>query len=557
MRMRSCVARNRFWVGCAVLIAALAGLSSYAGAQGIGDNQQSPPAYVLTGTVVNSSTGAPIPYALVQAEQSAKLADQNGNFEFDHLSSPSVTVQAHKPGFFGPNEVGEAPAPLTATLSNRPTSITIQLIPEAVISGHVENPEGEPVGGVPVRLRFSQVMNGRRIWQQFGHRQTDEDGNFRIADLRPGTYYVEAGPNNRARPIGEEQSDTGRFEVIPAQYYPGVREMSAATPLRLAPGQHATVDFGVRRVSAFRISGMIAGDADNGGLYLSDLDGDHVDVGVRFDHRTGRFQAFPVPAGSYRLRFNGRSADGEQLFADVPIQVTGNIPELHVGVSRTLSIPVEYQTDFTKPESTQRIPGGLGFAGSGSGRPSFAAPFLGRVWLISRKPPYQQFSANRESQDAPAMIRGLEPGTYDVVAEANGSSYVASMTCGGLNLLSQPLVIAEGSEPQPIEVLLRDDAASLNGNVQDSTAGQMGAILLIPDGETETAPRQVFFDPSGKFQAQGLAPGSYEVLAFDRLDGIEFRNRESLSAYLSHAAHITLSPEEQARVTVDLIHVTP
>ncbi|HKT24846.1 MAG TPA: hypothetical protein VJR04_09585 [Terriglobales bacterium] len=555
--MRSCVARNRFWVGCAVLIAALAGLSSYAGAQGIGDNQQSPPAYVLTGTVVNSSTGAPIPYALVQAEQSAKLADQNGNFEFDHLSSPSVTVQAHKPGFFGPNEVGEAPAPLTATLSNRPTSITIQLIPEAVISGHVENPEGEPVGGVPVRLRFSQVMNGRRIWQQFGHRQTDEDGNFRIADLRPGTYYVEAGPNNRARPIGEEQSDTGRFEVIPAQYYPGVREMSAATPLRLAPGQHATVDFGVRRVSAFRISGMIAGDADNGGLYLSDLDGDHVDVGVRFDHRTGRFQAFPVPAGSYRLRFNGRSADGEQLFADVPIQVTGNIPELHVGVSRTLSIPVEYQTDFTKPESTQRIPGGLGFAGSGSGRPSFAAPFLGRVWLISRKPPYQQFSANRESQDAPAMIRGLEPGTYDVVAEANGSSYVASMTCGGLNLLSQPLVIAEGSEPQPIEVLLRDDAASLNGNVQDSTAGQMGAILLIPDGETETAPRQVFFDPSGKFQAQGLAPGSYEVLAFDRLDGIEFRNRESLSAYLSHAAHITLSPEEQARVTVDLIHLTP
>ena len=557
MRMRSCVARNRFWVGCAVLIAALAGLLSHAEAQGIGDNQQSPAAYVLTGTVVNSSTGAPIPYALVQADQSAKLADQNGNFEFDHLSSPSVTVQAHKPGFFGPNEVGEARAPLTATLSDRPTSITIQLIPEAVISGHVENPEGEPVGGVPVRLRFSQIMNGRRIWQQFGHRQTDEDGNFRIADLRPGTYYVEAGPNSRARPIGEEQSDTGKFEVVPAQYYPGVREMSAATPLRLAPGQHATVDFGVKRVPAFRISGMIAGATDNGGLYLSDLDGDHVDVGVRFDHRTGRFQAFPVPAGSYRLRFNGRSADGEQLFADVPIQVTGNIPELHVGVSRTLSIPVEYQTDFTKPESTQRIPGGLGFAGSGSGRRSFAAPFLGRVWLISRKPPYQQFSANRESQDAPAMIRGLEPGTYDVEAEGNGSSYVASITCGGLNLLSQPLVVAEGSDPQQIEVLLRDDAASLNGNLQNPTAGQMGIVLLVPEGDTQAAPKQVWVDPSGKFQAQGLAPGNYDVLAFDRLDGIEYRNREALNAYLSHAAHVTLSPEEQARVTVDLIHIAP
>ena len=444
-----------------------------------------------------------------------------------------------------------------ATLSDHPTSITIQLVPEAVISGHVENPEGEPVSGVPVRLRFSQIMNGRRVWQQFGHRQTDEDGNFRIADLRPGTYYVEAGPNNRARPIGEEQSDTGKFEVVPAQYYPGVREMSSATPLRLAPGQHATVDFDVKRVPAYRISGMIAGGTDNGGLYLSDVDGDHVDVGVRYDHRTGRFQAFPVPAGSYRLRFNGRSPEGEQLFADVPIQVTGNIPELHVGVSRTLSIPVEYQTDFTKPESSQRVPGGLGFVGGGSGRRSFAASFLGRVWLISRKPPFQQFSANREGQDAPAMIRGLEPGTYDVEAEGNGSSYVASMTSGGLDLLSQPLVVAEGSDPQPIEVLLRDDAASVDGNVQNSTPGQMGVVLMVPEGATQSAPRQVFFNPSGKFHVQGLAPGSYDVLAFDRLDGIEYRNREALSAYLSHAAHITLSPEEQARVTLDVIHPTP
>ncbi len=556
MRMRFCVTRGHFWGRCAVLIAALAGVLSHAKAQGFGDNPQSAPAYVLSGTVVNSSTGAPIPYALVQADQSAKLADQNGNFEFDHLSSSSVTVQAHKPGFFAPNEIGEARAPLTATLSDHPTSITIQLVPEAVVGGHVENPEGEPVGGVPVRLRFSQIMNGRRIWQQLGGRQTDEDGNFRIADLRPGTYYVEVGPNNRARPIGEQQSDTGKFEVVPAQYYPGVREMTAATPLRLAPGQHATVDFEVKRVPAYRISGMISGIRDNGGVYLTDLDGDHIDVGVRIDPRTGRFQAFPVPAGTYRLRFNGRGPDGEQLFADVPIQVTDNIPELHIGVSRTLSIPVDYQTEFTKSDSAQRQPG-LGFVGGGSGRRNFAMPFFGQVRLISRTPPYQQFSANRESQDAPAIIRGLEPGTYDVEVDSNGTSYVASLTCRGLDLLSQPLVIAEGSDPQPIEVLLRDDGASLNGNIQSSTAGQMGMVLMIPDGETQATPRQVWVDPSGRFQAQGVPPGSYDVLAFDRLDGIEYRNREALSAYLSHAAHITLSPEEQARITVDLIHVAP
>ena len=59
---------------------------------------------------------------------------------------------------------------------------------------------------------------------------------------------------------------------------------------------------------------------------------------------------------------------------------------------------------------------------------------------------------------------------------------------------------------------------------------------------------------SGSFQVQGLAPGRYDILAFDRLDGIEYRNREVLGEYLSHAAHVTLSADEQARVTLDLIH---
>src|SRR5712671_3036978 len=67
---------------------------------------QSSSAHVLTGTVVNSATGAPIPFALVQVEQNAKLTDQNGNFQFENLLSSVVNVQAHKPGFFAENEIG-------------------------------------------------------------------------------------------------------------------------------------------------------------------------------------------------------------------------------------------------------------------------------------------------------------------------------------------------------------------------------------------------------------------------------------------------------------------
>jgi hypothetical protein len=79
---------------------------------------------------------------------------------------------------------------------------------------------------------------------------------------------------------------------------------------------------------------------------------------------------------------------------------------------------------------------------------------------------------------------------------------------------------------------------------------------MVADGEDTRPPRQLWVDNGGKFRVQGVAPGSYEILAFDRLDGIEYGNRQALSEYLSRAAHVTLSADEQARVTVDLIRTT-
>ena len=514
-----------------------------------------PPTFVLTGTVVNSVTGTPIPYALVSTGQSARLSDQNGNFRFDAISNNRVSVAAHKPGFFNEQELtqgqgprfGRGPVPNTMlTLTNEPTNVTIPLTPEAVISGHVEAPEGEPLEGLPVQLRTPQVMNGRRQWQRQGNISTDEDGNFRIANLRPGTYYVEVGPNFRPRAMmmQEDPAPNEKLEVVPAEYYPGVRDMSAATPLSLNPGQHASIEMGMKRVPGFRISGMTTGAARNGGMSLADEDGDNANLFVQYDPRTGRFQAYPVPLGSYRLRFDGQDAEGQPLFADVPINVSGDMPELRVPVERAVNIPVEIDTEFTKQNSGSSANSVQGFVGNSS---------YGRVHLMSRVPPYQQFFANRDREDSSMVIRGVKPGVYDVEVDSNGSAYVASITYGGMNLLRDPLVISEGAEPKTLQVMMRDDGASVTGNVQMGDSLQPGSVLLVSEGDAASPPKTVWLSASGDFRAMGIAPGDYEILAFDRLDGIEFRNREVLNAYLAHAAHVTLSADQQARVTLDLI----
>src|SRR5437764_1841410 len=121
-----------------------------------GPQQQSATKYVLNGTVVSSATGAGIPYALVQVDQGARLADQNGNFRFDNLASATVNLQAHKPGFFQESEINGTPASNVVTLSSPSSNVVVRLVPEGVISGHVDSPEGDPLDGLPVRLRFGQ-----------------------------------------------------------------------------------------------------------------------------------------------------------------------------------------------------------------------------------------------------------------------------------------------------------------------------------------------------------------------------------------------------------------
>ena len=64
-----------------------------------------------------------------------------------------------------------------------------------------------------------------------------------------------------------------------------------------------------------------------------------------------------------------------------------------------------------------------------------------------------------------------------------------------------------------------------------------------------------FTHQGNEFQFTQLAPGDYDVLALDRMDGVEYANPESLKAYLVQASHVTLLSSGKASVNLELIHV--
>ena len=106
-----------------------------------------------------------------------------------------------------------------------------------------------------------------------------------------------------------------------------------------------------------------------------------------------------------------------------------------------------------------------------------------------------------------------------------------------------------------MEVALRDDSASLNATVKSSDGSPVNAtVVVVPQPAGKMTPH-VSRGGGNEFSVSGLAPGDYLVFAFDRIDDLEYANPDAYAPYASQAAHVTLTPNQKAQVSLDLISV--
>ena len=169
----------------------------------------------LRGTVVNSLTHEPIGRALVYSPDNryAAMTDSQGRFEFkfaraeraptggfaatSNLSSLQsyprqydatnrpFMLMARKTGFLPDND-GQQGFPLSATQQE----LTIPLVPEALIIGHILRPESDGSNRIQVELFRRQVREGREHWDSVGTVMSRSDGEFRFAELPAGSYKL-------------------------------------------------------------------------------------------------------------------------------------------------------------------------------------------------------------------------------------------------------------------------------------------------------------------------------------------------------------------------------
>jgi hypothetical protein len=501
----------------------------------------------LEGTVINALTGDPLPRALVQVagqSQGAVLTGPDGRFQFDDMQPGQVNVVVAKPGYFPGNGDPRSNAQWNAvSLDAHTAPITLKMVPQCIIVGHVEEANGEVIEGANIRVFRMGVRAGRKRREQLQVQRTDEDGNFRIANLLAGKYYVAV----QARQTSLVSADVAKPKTgYPATiYYPAATDISSATPVDLTPGKTVQVDFSIRSEPAFDISGTVSGQipGQNAFMFVTDRSGDQLSLSMRFNQAAGTFDVKSVPAGAYVIHAQAADGTGHNLIAELPLNLTAKVTGARLVLEPALSIPVVVRFETTRPhpelEAASKVKGYVPV----------------RIGLHSDDLRQPDLYVPIEPVDDPNrfMLRNIVPGKYSCELIAIYGGYVQSAKYGSTDLLREELVVTRGTPDTPIEIVLRDDSATLSIGTHVDDPLSRTTILVAADSAPMQSPKMQVVMGDGPVTIPGLAPGTYKVFAFDSVDQMEYTNPEVLAQYAAKAVQVNLAPNGQAQVSLNLV----
>jgi hypothetical protein len=510
---------------CRSALAIVALLPLYVQAQGVAlgpTRPQSPAApdpnaarYTVSGTVVNSVTGAPIPRAVVRLQGLqiyAAFSGDDGRFQIQNVPEGTYSPVAIRPGF-------QSKGGIVVTVGAAMQPVNIKLDPECSVQGHVVDENGDPLENVFVHLTQIQIVNGHK--RAFGGNgaNTDDNGDFEIENLSPGRYLVETNQTPLPFTIGTR----GRgARVYPAQYFPETTDASAAQVMSLQPGESLRADFRLTAVPAYRVSGTATPVTGNLTITVEDAEGHQTGV-YGFRGNSGRWVIRAMPAGTWMIVLSSQDQRGNRSVGRIPVTIGNENVE---GVQALL-------------QPVPNIPVHIDSAGANQSL---------QVKLVSRDENSTEVYARYDPQNesTPLAFIGVDPGTYAVYVNANGTNCVNSVSSAGSDLTRTDLIVSPESGSAPIDIAERTDCGSIELSAPPTLAAQRWVILTSDAPAFEA--RSFMMQSGAAFWVTGLTPGTYKLYTVDDLSDLEFANPEALRNLV--ADEIELSPNQQAQFTV-------
>jgi len=539
----------------------------------------------------------------VARDSKVVVTSSDGTFVISDVAPGEYRLYATRPSGHAPAEYGQRSAvgsgvPFTVQDGQRMTSVSLVMTPTSTITGTVTDANGEPAGYAHVQALRAVYRDGRRSLTVMQLVQADDRGMFRLFWLPPGEYYVcakmldlrrssemmyiqppsrfgtyeqQMRPTitaiNSSRLLDDGTVNEGQYVPV---YFPSTLDERRAAPIRVRAGQTVSgIDINLANslVRTRRIRGrMIDGTTGNptGGM-LQIIPRNPPAILLIPTGQAGPdgvFEMWGALPGADYLIANGGPGNG-LLAVDV---ANADVNGVTVTLWPSSTIPGRVRIDGRS--SVDRDPDVAGVrvtlrrtpAVNGLPDPSperfFANSPAGRA--LEARAVRNSGPGNTSNADGVFAVGGISPGDYSVVVDLKDDAYLESLRLGTRDVLETPLHL-EGPVQGELDVVIRQNGGSIEGTVMTGArreAAPHATVVAVPQGP-KSGRTDLFkvasADSSGHFRLRGLAPGSYEIFAWEEIESNAWRDPDVLRSFAGFAKLISVEDGSRANIEVTLI----
>lgn len=526
---------------------------------------------VLRGQVVAADSGRPLRRARVtvvgeglgQDARRTTSTNLDGRYELKDLPAARYRVSVARGGYlpldYGQRRPGEQGRPVQLADGQTIDRIDFYLPRMGIITGRITDENGEPIEGVSVSATRSLFFEGQRRLVPVGMpTQTDDAGEFRLARLSPGTYFVMAS-TKETWTVTADGKET-MFGYLPT-YYPGAGMPAAARSVRVAVGQEvAGIDVSLVPGRAATVSGTAT---DSRGRPFSRVSLSEEVRGLNFASfragpggpvaADGSFSLPNVPPGSYTAQASRQAGDsgGEPEVALIPIVVDGADIEnlMLVGSSGgTVSGRVVSESGEL-PGSGVRV----------------------RVTEALRNQPSPAVLGTFRGSQGPGDVK--QDGEFTATNVFGRARFqvtvpegwmLKSVMHGGRDITDAEIELRSGEALTGVEVLVTSRVTSIGGQVVDGSGAPLGdaTVLVFTSAadkwfESSRAVRAARPDQQGQWQIKGLPPGEYLTLALEYIEDGAWNDPEYLESLRSLARKVALADGGSETLSLEVAVTQP
>ncbi|HEY1496825.1 MAG TPA: carboxypeptidase regulatory-like domain-containing protein [Candidatus Solibacter sp.] len=466
--------------------------------------------------------------------QTAVITGENGAFRFENLRAGKYRLTAEPPAggsqSFGQRTLSKGFGTAIVTgpdLHN--DNLVFRLVPMGAIRGRVVDAEGEGVEGALVQIFVSTFLRGKRSVFYVGSRYTDDRGEYRFGTLRDGTYYVAV--TGKPWYAGRQRDPAGPLARAgyAATYYPNTRDVRAATPLEVKPGQEATANFTLA-VSAGATLTVSVKETQPGSTRL-----DLMFEGIAGSQGFARIETVyggpavfqGVEPGRYTLRAR-RTDGGKALYASQTVVMGGQ----DASVQLTLA-PGPVVAGKVRMEDGAAIPEGA---------------------YVELENEVERIHTRRAvAPDGTFEFDAMAPGSYRPLLGTSSKMYpLRGVVLDGAAVKEDMIEIVR---PAKLELTASLSGGEIRGEVYRDGKPVEGVLALLAPRKDSMNPldyRGFQTDSDGSFEWSALPAGEYVLIVKEDWYDLEYANPAAVRGLMNDGRAVTVAGTELQKIRVEL-----